>query len=259
MEETAKVTVYKKPGLTDELEKSFAIALKDMKIYYFKPGILIFGILFPIAIFFAFTMGRKVDEKTLFPGLIALTLFFSTTTVAPFSMPWERLNKTFERVLFAPVSLPAFALGKTISSAVFGLVMSLVPLIFGILFFNVKISNALALLLAIILGNACISNIGTLISTFGSNQPQNVMLLLNLVRLPMMFISGIFVPVYELPYWARVITWFSPVSYAVDLLRSGLGFRNYFGILLSSLFLIAFGAVLFVACLLRMNSWNRKD
>jgi ABC-2 type transport system permease protein len=85
------------------------------------------------------------------------------------------------------------------------------------------------------------------------------MLLLNLVRLPMMFISGIFVPVYELPYWARVITWFSPVSYAVDLLRSGLGFRNYFGVLLSSLFLIAFGAVLFVACLLRMNSWNRKD
>lgn len=40
---------------------------------------------------------------------------------------------------------------------------------------------------------------------------------LNVVRLPMMFKSGIFIPISQLPAWGRVISWFSPVSYAVDL------------------------------------------
>jgi len=58
---------------------------------------------------------------TLFPGLIALTLFFSTTTVAPFSVPWEKMTRTFERLLFAPVSMTDAVLGKVLSAFVFGL------------------------------------------------------------------------------------------------------------------------------------------
>ncbi|MDD5747443.1 MAG: ABC transporter permease [Actinomycetota bacterium] len=259
MEVTLDAGVPQKPGVLSELMKSFSIAIKDMKIYYFKPAILIFGILFPVAIFFAFTVGRNVDASALFPGLIALTLFFSTTTVGPFSMPWERLNRTFERILFAPVSVSALALGKTISAVVFGLIMSVVPLLLGILFFGSRVSNAWVLFLGIFIGNASIANMGTLISTFGSKQPQNVMLLLNLIRLPMMFMSGIFVPIFELPHWARIVSWFSPVSYATDLIRCGLGFKDYFGPLISSLVLIAFGVLLFLACVLRMTAWNRGD
>jgi ABC-2 type transport system permease protein len=83
------------------------------------------------------------------------------------------------------------------------------------------------------------------------------MLLLNLVRLPMMFISGIFIPINQLPTWGRVIAWCSPVSYAVDLLRRGLGFKDYFGPVISSLMLVAFGLAMFALCVLRMRGWNR--
>lgn len=242
------------PGL---LRTSRAIAVKDMRIYYLKPAILIFGILFPVAIFFAFMMGRDVEAVTLFPGLVALTLFFSTTTVAPFSIPWERMGRTLERLLFAPVSVRELALGKTASSFVFGLAMSAAPLLVGIAFFGSDVASIPALVLGMLLGNACISNLGTLISTVGSETPQNVMLLLNLVRLPMMFISGIFIPIGELPAWGRVVSWFSPVSYAVDLLRRGLGFGDYFGPATSSLMLVAFGLAMFALSVMRMKSWNR--
>lgn len=257
MEAAGGTELYRKPRLMAGVAKSWAIAVKDMKIYYFKPAILIFGALFPVTIFFAFMMGRSVDAKSLFPGLIALTLFFSTTTVAPFSIPWERMSRTFERLLFAPVSLPELALGKTISSLVFGLVMSLVPLLIGLVFFGSDLASAGALALGIFLGSACISNLGTLVSTVGSETPQNVMLLLNLVRLPMMFISGIFIPVGELPLWGRVVSWFSPVSYVVDLLRRGLGYSDYFGPLVSSVMLIAFGLAMYVVSVMRMKTWNR--
>ena len=257
MEAASSEVLLKKPGFVDGARKSWAIAVKDMKIYYFKPAILIFGMLFPVTIFFAFMMGRNVEAVTLFPGLIALTLFFSTTTVAPFSIPWERMSKTFERLLFAPVSLTELALGKTISSLVFGLVMSIVPLLIGVILFGSSVANVLALALGIILGNACISNLGTLVSTVGSETPQNVMLLLNLVRLPMMFISGIFIPISQLPTWGRVISWFSPVSYVVDLLRRGLGFKDYFGPVISSVMLVVFGLAMFALSVLRMKGWNR--
>jgi len=256
--EAAGVTgTVAKPRMLAGLSKSWAIAVKDMKIYYFKPAILIFGALFPVTIFFAFMMGRNVEAKSLFPGLVALTLFFSTTTVAPFSIPWERMSRTFERLLFAPVSLPELAIGKTLSSLVFGLAMSIVPLLIGFAFFGSDLASAGALALGIVLGSACISNLGTLISTVGSETPQNVMLLLNLVRLPMMFISGIFIPIGELPTWGRVVSWFSPVSYVVDLLRRGLGYNDYFGPLVSSVMLIAFGLAMYLVSVMRMKTWNR--
>ena len=257
MEATSSRAMSGRPGPISSVRKSWSIAVKDMKIYYFKPAILMFGMLFPVTIFFAFMMSRDVEAKTLFPGLIALTLFFSTTTVAPFSIPWERMNRTFERLLFAPVSLSALALGKTISSLVFGLVMSLVPLLIGLIFYGSSVASAAALALGIILGSACISNMGTLVSTVSSETPQNVMLLLNLVRLPMMFMSGIFIPISQLPTWGRVIAWFSPVSYAVDLLRRGLGFKDYFGPVVSSLMLVAFGVAMYALSVLRMRGWNR--
>jgi ABC-2 type transport system permease protein len=98
---------------------------------------------------------------------------------------------------------------------------------------------------------------GMLISTVKADTPPKVMMVLNLVRLPMMFISGIFIAIATLPLYGRVLAWFSPVSYAADLLYKGLGFKDYFGVLVSSLMLIAFTAAMFVASVLRMKAWNR--
>jgi ABC-2 type transport system permease protein len=239
------------------LRKAWAISTKDMKIYYFQPAVLIFGLVFPIAIFFAFLIGRDVQAVNLFPGLIALTLFFSTTTVAPFSIPWEKMNQTFERLLFAPVSMFDAVLGKVISAFLFGLVVSLVPLAIGLIFFGSRVSNIPVLVLALVLGNLCLATMGMLISTVNADTPPKVMMVLNVVRLPLMFISGIFLALPTLPTYGRVLAWFSPVSYAADLLYKGMGFQAYFGVLVSSLMLLAFTVAMFWWSVIRMNAWNK--
>src|SRR5450756_1455082 len=228
-----------------------------MRIYYFQPAVLIFGLVFPVAIFFAFMIGRDVKAVNLFPGLIALTLFFSTTTVAPFSVPWEKMNRTFERLLFAPLSMSEAVLGKVISAFLFGLVVSLFPLLSGLMFFGFSIKDWAALLLGLFLGSLCMATMGMLVSTVKADTPPKVMMVLNVVRLPMMFMSGIFIAIPTLPYYGRVIAWFSPVSYCTDLLYQGLGFRDYFGMLTSVLMLVAFTAAMFFASVLRMRAWNR--
>ena len=241
----------------DGLRKAWAISSKDMKIYYFQPAVLIFGLVFPVAIFFAFMIGRDVNAVTLFPGLIALTLFFSTTTVAPFSVPWEKMNRTFERLLFAPVSMVDAVLGKVMSAFIFGFIVSLFPLIIGLIFFGSTIESWLALVLALLLGNLCMATMGMLISTVNADTPPKVMMVLNVVRLPLMFISGIFIAISTLPTYGRVLAWFSPVSYCTDLFYRGLGFKNYWDMWVSCLMLVTFTAAMFVASVLRMKAWNR--
>jgi len=54
-----------------------------------------------------------------------------------------------------------------------------------------------------------------------------------------------------------VLSWFSPVSYAADLLYKGLGFKDYFGVLIDVLMLLAFTAAMFLLSVMRMRAWNK--
>lgn len=249
--------IAKRFPVWDGLKKSWAVSSKDMKIYYFQPAVLMFGLVFPVAIFFAFMIGRNVKAVNLFPGLIALTLFFSTTTVAPFSVPWEKMNRTFERLLFAPLSMSEAVLGKVMSAFVFGVVVSVFPLLIGLVFYGSTITYWGALIVAFFLGSICMSTMGMLISTVKADTPPKVMMVLNVVRLPLMFISGIFIAIPTLPLYGRVLSWFSPVSYCADLLYKGLGFKTYFGVLVDVLMLVAFTAAMFAWSVVRMRAWNR--
>jgi hypothetical protein len=46
------------PG--SQLRRSLAVAEKDIRIYYLKGPVLIFGIIFPMFLFLAFSVGRSI-------------------------------------------------------------------------------------------------------------------------------------------------------------------------------------------------------
>jgi len=94
---------------------------------------------------------------------------------------------------------------------------------------------------------------GMLISTVKATAPPKVMMVLNVVRLPMMFMSGVFLAISTLPTWGRVLAWFSPLSYPTDLLYRGLGFQSYFNMAFSILMTILFTAIFFILSVRRMR------
>jgi energy-coupling factor transporter ATP-binding protein EcfA2 len=53
--------------------------------------------------------------------------------------------------------------------------------------------------------------------------PSNVMMLSSLVRFPLIFISGIFIPLADLPPAAQAVSFFSPLTYLADGLNSAMG------------------------------------
>ena len=62
-----------------------------------------------------------------------------------------------------------------------------------------------------------------------SQAPAQVMMLSNIVRLPLMFVSGVFVPHAAMPDWGQWLAPLSPLSYAADLIRLGFGEPGNFG------------------------------
>jgi len=174
-----------------ELRRAWTIAKKDIRIYYFKAPVLIFGIIFPFFLFLAFALGRNISPVFLFPGIIGMTLFFTASSVGPIIMPWEARMRTLERLLSCPVSIQFILLGDILAGFIFGIIISLVPFLFAILGFGLAVHNLPLFILSILISSFCFSSLGILLSTPPSDNPSNIMMLSNLVRLPVIFISGI--------------------------------------------------------------------
>ena len=76
---------------------ALVIVKKNALLYYLKPPVLIFGVLFPVFFFLAFKMGRPIAAENIVPGMVAMALWFTASAVGPLVTPWERQAKTNER------------------------------------------------------------------------------------------------------------------------------------------------------------------
>jgi len=227
-----------------ELHGIYVIAKKDVMIYYLQPPVFIFGVLFPIFFFAAFVMGRGVSPAVVVPGMLAMALFFTASAVGPLVTPMERRFKTYERLISSPLSQLSIVSGDVLAGAIFGTVLSIVPLVLGNVLTETAFPYLPILVPGVILSALCFASLGSLLAAPPTNNPSQVMMLSNLVRLPLIFISGIFVPLAGMPAWSRPILPFSPLSYATDLIRTAYGAESYFGIWLDFLMLVLFTAAL---------------
>jgi ABC-2 type transport system permease protein len=61
---------------------------------------------------------------------------------------------------------------------------------------------------------------GTLFAAYPTESPGDIMSMLNVVRLPLIFISGIFIPIEQIPGMAQWLTYISPLTYGTDLIHA---------------------------------------
>ena len=201
---------------------------KNMRLYYSKPPVLMFGLLIPLFMFFAFFVGRHLDLTTFFPAFLAMMLFFTASSVGPLITPWEKREKTYERLLSYPVTQDSIILGDVVAGAVFGIGISLLVWIASIFFVPVVVTNWGLFVLAFILGTLSCAALGALLASPASDSPPNVMIFSNLVRFPLIFISGIFVPLQQMEGWALTLAYCSPLTYLVDLFNAAMSGRSVF-------------------------------
>lgn len=223
-----------------ELSAAWAIARKDMRIYYFKPNIIVSGVFFPLFMFLAFATGRNTPPGTLIPGLISITLLFSASSIEPVSIPIERRVKTFDRLLSAPISLHSLVSGESLSGFLYSLCIACLPLAVGIIAFDTFILNAPALAVSMVLTAFCFATLGTLFAAYPTENVGEVMSMLNTVRLPLIFISGVFTPISSMPQIGQKIALISPLTYGNDMIEYAYTGKSLFSPLLDIIMLVTF-------------------
>lgn len=150
--------------------------------------------LFPM-FFFLFAIGRDIPPVVLVPGFLAMTPFFSASSTGAMSVPTERKTNTYDRLLTAPFSPVSRLLGQTLAGFLFAVATLAIPLLIGVLWYGVDIVSVAALLTEICLASFGFSAMGIMFAAMPTDNPGDVMMVLNFVRLPLLFISGIFVPI----------------------------------------------------------------
>jgi len=205
--------------LRDELAQAWAVAVKDIKVYYFRPGMIMFGFLMPFFMFFSFAVRREMAAAQGVARLLALTTFFTAAAAGPFIIPLERRLGTYDRLLAAPMSLLTLLLGKTAVGAFFALVISAVSLLIGVVVFRVAIAQPWLLVVGVPLGAFAFSALGLIFGSIPTRNPGDVQMPSTLLRWGLLFISGVFIPLEGMAPAARTVAYLSPLTYSQDLMN----------------------------------------
>ena len=233
----------------DQTRRSLAIAKKDLRVYYVKGPVVIFGVLMPTFLFLAFFIGRQMPVNSLIPGLLGMAVFFTATAVAPVIAPWETQARTLERLASCPVAVWTILLGDMLASVVFGIVISFVPILVGLIT-GASIHHPFILAAGVVLAAFCFSSLALIFSFPPTSSPATIMMLSSLIKFPLVFVSGVFMPVAELPAWAKGIASFSPLTYFTEVTRYCIGGTSHYPPSVSLLLLLMFAIIFWGAAVI---------
>ena len=154
----------------------------------------------------------------LYPGVMAMATLF-TCFFSAGSLVWDREFGFMREMMVAPVRRGAIIVGKSLGGATTGMFQAITVLIVGA-FVGVPFSPLLVLTLLAELAvlSFAITSIGVLVAV-RIKSFQAFMALVQIIIMPMFFLSGALFPLRDLPGWLELATRLDPLTYAVDPLR----------------------------------------
>lgn len=205
--------------LPDEVAQAWTIVLKDVRVYYLKPGVLMFGVLMPFFLFFSFSVQREMAAAQGVARLLAMTVFFTASAVGPMIIPVERRVGNYDRLLAAPMSLLTLLLGKAAVGALFAIGVAAFSLVVGLVGFGVTVAQPGWLVSGVLLAAFSFSTLGLIFGSIPTHNPADVQMPSTLLRWGLLFVSGVFIPLSEMSPVARAVAYLSPLTYAQDLMN----------------------------------------
>jgi ABC-2 type transport system permease protein len=154
----------------------------------------------------------------LYPGVVAMATLF-TCFFSAGSIVWDREFGFMREMLVAPVRRGAIVIGKALGGATAGMTQGVIVLAIGA-FVGVPLSPLLVvvLLVEVMILSFAVTSIGVLVAV-RIKSFQAFMALVQIIVMPMFFLSTALFPPRGLPTWLEWATRFDPLTYAVDPLR----------------------------------------
>ncbi|MGZ4850565.1 MAG: ABC transporter permease, partial [Candidatus Bathyarchaeia archaeon] len=153
------------------------------------------------------------------PGIMAMTVMMSVMTGLPVAISQEKEIGTMDGMMVAPINRLSIILGKTLGQTARGLIQGVIILLLAVGIFGVAIQGSIILVFALLLlGVFAFVGLGIVITSFTKDQETAQMLMMTLM-FPMMFLSGVFFPIQQMPWYMQDISKVLPLTYASQALR----------------------------------------
>jgi ABC-2 type transport system permease protein len=153
------------------------------------------------------------------PGIVAMTVMMSVMTGLPAAISHEREIGTLDGMMVAPINRLSIILGKTLAQTARGLLQGAIILTLATVLFGVTIHGSILLVIGLLLlGVFSFVGLGVVLTSFAKDQETAMMLMMTLM-FPMMFLSGVFFPIQQMPWYMQDISKVLPLTYASQALR----------------------------------------
>jgi ABC-2 type transport system permease protein len=153
------------------------------------------------------------------PGITAMVVMMSLMTGLPHAISYERDVGTLEGMLVAPTSRLSIILGKVMAQVTRGMIQAAIIFALAIALFGVVVYGSFLLVIALVLLTVfSFVGLGILITSFADREETANMVMMTLM-FPMMFLSGVFFPISQMPWYMQDVSAVLPLTYATTALR----------------------------------------
>ncbi len=213
------------------METIYILWLRQV-IKYFRSKSRIIGslaqpLLFLVAFGFGFgSIYEKAGEgnyiQFLAPGIILMSVL-TTAMFSGIDIIWDRQFGFLKETLVAPVSRLQIILGKTLGGATVALIQGIIVLLLTLIvgFKPQSFTSLFPAFIFTFLVAVLFSSLGTAIASVLEDM-QGFQLIMNFLIMPIIFLSGAFFPLSNLPKTIDFISKINPLTYGVDGLRGAL-------------------------------------
>src|SRR3954463_2053003 len=162
---------------------------------------------------------QGVDLKTfIYPGILCMSVMF-TAMFSAASIVWDREFGFLREMMVAPIRRSSIVIGKCLGGAsVAGLQGAILIVLAGLVHVPYEPLLLLGIFAMQLLLAFSVTAFGVMVAA-RIKQIQSFMGIMQMIIMPMFFISGALFPVSDLPGWLAFLNRIDPLTYAVDPMR----------------------------------------
>lgn len=188
----------------------------------------------------------------LLPGIIGMSIMSSAVNGTVGTMAHNRATGVFRKLATTPMSRISYNAGRIITQTVILLISTAVALLIGYLVFGVVPNINAMMVVLVIAGGAVFAGLGMIIASFIKDE-ETAANAASALTFPLMFVSGTFLPVDQMPWFLQYLADVSPLTYLNNGLRSAMITSNYGDAFTNLLIVAGLGIALFVVGVIVMK------
>ena len=208
----------------------YAMLYRQLRRYFRAKSRVIGTIINPLMFFLFLGMGFSASMRGmsaaigvdylafLAPGIAVMTTF-TASFIGGISVIWDREFGFLKEVLVAPASRTYAILGRALGDSITSVIQTfLIMILVYAIVPSLKIGGILFALGACFITSLMFNSLGIAIAS-KMRSPEGFQLIANVLIFPLIFLSGAFYPIDNLPAVVKPIFYINPLTYSVDLTR----------------------------------------